>query len=269
MAEETQPEVQEEPKVEEEQVQEDQAPTEETPEPTEEPVEQEEEKEEAADDTESEDEESEEEDTEAESYEEYTDPALKQAVEVLKELEIPVEEANKIFAEAVETGDLTKIDRDALVEKCGKDKADLVLVLAESYYNKTFARFQEIEKEAHKLTDGKENFDAMRKWAQEKEANDAEFAQDLAAFRKIFDSENPRAIKMAVTELYSMYTADPDTTVTANLETGDRAAGGESIEPLSRREYGDLVQRAHRNGTYEQDKALLWKRREAGMKQGM
>lgn len=203
------------------------------------------------------------------AYNSYDDPALKQAVILMEEANLPVEEANAIFAEAVETGDLSKIKRDVLIEKIGKEKADVVLVLAESYYNTTFSAMRAIKEEAFSLTGGEENFNTMRDWAAEKAKTDVDFAKDLAEFRSMLDSKQPRAIKAAVRELFDMYKQDPDTTIPADVLAGDKTGSSAGLEPLSREDYTNEVQKAHRDGTYDQVSTALWARRKAGMKKGI
>lgn len=84
----------------------------------------------------------------------------------------------------------------------------------------------------------------------------------------MLDSGNLRSIKAAVRELFDMYKGDPNTTIAANLEVGDKAAGG-SVEPLSRTDYINEVEKAHRNGTYDEVSSALWTRRQAGIKKGI
>lgn len=235
--------------------------TEQDKEPDEEPKK----KEEAPEESEEETEEKEEESGDPE-YNEYEHPALKQAVNILKEAELPVDEANAIFAEAVETGDLTKINKDALVEKLGQDKADVVLVLAESYYNTQFSSMKAIQEQAYTLTGGEENFAAMKEWAADKAASDADFAKDLKEFRAMIDTEQPRAVTAAIRELFSLYKNDPDTTIEADLEVGDSAASKQSVEPMSLMDYTNAIEKAHKDGTYEKVRESLWARRKAGKK---
>lgn len=221
-----------------------------------------------SDDEESNEEDEDSEETESE-YNEYEHPALKQAVSILEESGLPVDEANAIFSEAVESGDLTKIKKDVLIEKIGKDKADVVLVLAESYYNTAFSGMKAIKEEAFSLTGGEENFNAMRDWANEKAKTDEDFAKDLTEFRAMLDSGQPRAIKAAVRELFDTYKQDPDTTIAADLEVGDKAASTAGVEPMSRADYIKAVEKAHKDGTYDQVHKSLWARRMAGKKKGI
>lgn len=246
-------------------------PTEETPaeEPTEEPNEEPAEEETSAEEEPpEEDPEEESEETESE-YNSYDDPALKQAVIILEESGLAVEEANAIFAEAVETNDLSKIKRDVLVEKIGQDKADIVLVLAESYYNTTFSAMQAIQTEVYSLAGGEENFTAIKDWANEKAKTDKDFAKDFAEIKEMIDTQKMRSVKAAVNELVDLYRQDPNTTTPANLEVGDKAAGNSGAEPLTRAEYTDAVDKARRDGNYDKVSAQLWARRQAGIKKGI
>jgi len=202
-------------------------------------------------------------------YNEYEHPALKQAVNILKESELPVEEANAIFAEAVEAGDLGKVDKAALAEKIGADKAETVIVLAQSYMDKVMGEVNAFKEAAYDLTQGQENYDAMTKWANEKAATDAEFKTAYDDIRSMVDSKNTRAIKAAVTDLFTLYKNDPDTTIVADLTVGDKAASTVGMEPLSRAEYTDLLLKAQDEGKYQALAPELWKRRQAGMKAGI
>lgn len=221
-----------------------------------------------ADEPEADDAEDTPEETDDFDYSEYDSPALKQAVVLLREANIPVEQSNAIFAEAVDSGDLSKIDTTKLVELMGQDKADVVLMLAENYFNKQTASMKTITDEAHALTGGKENFDAMRTWATEKMGTDPAFAKEFLEFRAMLDSGQPRTIKAAVTELFSLYKADPGTTIEANLEVGDKKVSGDT-GALSRTDYIQAIDKAQKNRTYEKVRESLWHRRQAGMKKGI
>lgn len=202
-------------------------------------------------------------------YEEYSDPVLKQAVNVLKKANISAEESNALFAEVLETGDFSKLDKAALVEKLGEGDAELVTVLAEKYFEGQRATFERLENDVYDLTGGKEVFESMRDWAQTKAESDPEFAKDLAEIRDMLNTGNTRIVKAAVTELFDMYKVDPDTTIPAELLKGDKPGSNSGVIALSRAEYIDAVEKAHRNGTYEQDAPKLWAQRELGKKKGI
>lgn len=206
----------------------------------------------------------------AATYQEYEHPALRNAVNILKESGISVQDANAVFEKAVASGDLSQIDRKTLTEKLGKDKADLVLVLAESYYNTTFQQFKQLEAEAHSIVGGKDVFENMRAWVLNKEQTDAEFAKDVDDLRVMMNSGSKRATIAAVKELFTLYKADPNTTVAAKLEQGTGAARGAAGNgPLSRADYVAAIEKAHKEGTYDTQINQLWARRQAGMQQGL
>lgn len=243
------------------------APEEETPEGEAETPEEQTPEEETPEEEPGEEEDSSEEDES--EYNSYDHPALKQAVTILEESGLAVEEANAIFAEAVETNDLSKIKKDVLAEKIGKDKADVVLVLAESYYNTTFSAMETIQNEVFSLTGGEDNFNAIKDWANEKSKTDKAFAKDLAEIKEMIDTQKMRSVKAAINELVDLYRQDPETTTPANLEVGDKAAGNSSVQPLTRADYVSEINKARREGTYDKVSKQLWARRQAGMKQGI
>lgn len=202
-------------------------------------------------------------------YNEYEDPALRQMVKILKGKEIPVEVTNDVFGEAIETGDLSKVKLDVLKEQLGEEDAETVMVMATAYAKGKFSEFAEINKTAYDITGGQQNYDNMKAWAQAKEKSDPEFAKEMAEIRTLVDTGSPKAIKAAVTELFEVYKADPNTTIEADLTQGDSANGKAGIKPISRREHGRLVDEAIKKGTYEQEKQKFWAMRQEGIKQNI
>jgi hypothetical protein len=202
-------------------------------------------------------------------YNEYEDPALRQMVKILKGKEIPVEVTNDVFGEAIETRDLSKVKLDVLKEHLGEEDAETVMVMATAYAKGKFSEFAEINKTAYDITGGQQNYDNMKAWAQAKEQSDPEFAKEMAEIRALVDTGSPKAIKAAVTELFEVYKADPNTTIEADLTQGDSANGKAGIKPISRREHGRLVDEAIKKGTYEQEKQKFWAMRQEGIKQNI
>ncbi len=203
------------------------------------------------------------------NYNDYEDPALRQVVKTLVDSEIPVEVTNEIFGDAVESMDLTKVNRELLVEKVGEDKATQIMLMAENYMTKTYAAFDAHKKAAYELTGGQENYEAMSAWAEEKAKSDPEFAKEMAEIRALVDTGSTKAIVAGVKDLYSAYTNDPDTTVEADLLTGDKKNSDSGIKPISRLQYGQMVEKANNNGTYEQERKKLWAMRQEGIKQNI
>lgn len=202
-------------------------------------------------------------------YENYDDPSLKQVVNIFKEVDLPVAEANAIFAKAVETGDLSQIDKATLVEKVGEDKADIVIALAENYYNKTNGEFQKVRDQVFDQVGGEEAFNEIVSWAQNKAASDEKFAADLADYRAMIDTKNPKAVQAAVKELQSLYKADPNTTIKPDLVKGDGAGVGADNSPLTAQAFKDAVNKAVADGTYNDVQKSLYARRAAGRAQNI
>lgn len=201
-------------------------------------------------------------------YNTYDDiPALKHATTILKDANLPVEEANAIFAKAIEAGDIALIDRAALTEKIGKDKAEIVLALAESYYNGEFAKYKAQAAAIHDSVGGEAVFNDMKSWALKKEATDPAFKAELEDIRETINTGKPRAVKAAFADLFALYKADPNTTIPASITKGDATVNTSGLSPLTRKEYTDECTKAHNNGTYEKVHAELWARRQLGMQQ--
>lgn len=198
-------------------------------------------------------------------YVKSDDPALNQVVTMLEGADVPLDVAEQIFAEAAESGDPSQINMDALIEAVGQEKADVIMLLANTAADKMKA----MKSELFDMVGGQETFDGMREWALEKENADPEFAKDLAELRDMLDSKKPRQMRAAVQELFDMYAADPETTVSADLVKGDSAGRKSTVSPLTRAEFGRLSMEANEKGTYEKEKASLWARRQAGIKQGI
>lgn len=201
---------------------------------------------------------------------EYPDaghPLLQEAINILVEANISAEQSNAFFIEAAETGDLSKIDRDGLIEAVGADRAKRILAFVEGYYAGPFQEIAKLKADVYDMVGGEDAYNAMRDWAHTKEETDSAFRSDLSELRDMLNSGSPRLVKAAARELFDMYTADPDTSLGAALTSGD-STGSDPAAPLSRQEYTDLVEQARLDGTYEAKREALWERRKAGMAAG-
>lgn len=201
-------------------------------------------------------------------YAEHDHPALKQTVEFLKTAGVSVEDSNAIFGDAIEARDVSKVDKAKLVEKVGPAQAEVIMVLVNAAAEGYAKQIKEFEDVIHPLTGGADGFKAMKEWANAKEAVDPAFKKTLDEIRNDIDTGNARTKKAAITELYQMYKDDPTVTIPANLQEGT-GKGATSVEPLTRREYTDLVEKAERNKTIDKVGPQLWARRQAGIKKGI
>lgn len=205
---------------------------------------------------------------EPKGYAEHDHPALKQTVEFMKTAGVSVEDSNAIFGDAIEARDVSKVDKAKLVEKVGASQAEVIMVLVNAAAEGYAKQFKEVEDALFPLAGGADGFKAMKEWAVAKEAADPEFAKTLNEIRNDLDNGSLRTKKAAIAELYTLFKDDPTVTIPANLQEGT-GTGATSVEPLSRREYVDLVEKAERNKTIDKVGPQLWQRRQAGIKKGI
>ena len=204
-------------------------------------------------------------------YNEYSDPVLNQVTNVLKDAKVSVEDANEIFKNAIEQNDISLLNTEALVEKIGKDKADIVQALAENYYNKQKQIADTLRSRAVEVTGDEATLDTVLAWSKEKSASDPEFAKVLNEARELINSGSSMAVKAAMQELYGRYQKDPDTTVSANtVEPTGAAPSSPTLTPLSRMEYARECNAVHtKHGSNQAMLNSLWQRRQLGQQQGI
>lgn len=192
------------------------------------------------------------------NYNEYEDPLLNQVTGMLKDAKVSVEDANAIFKEVAETGDFSKLDREALKKRLG-EKSDIALALVENYFNKQTKRAEAVKSIAVDVVGDAETFTQLTKWAKEKASIDQEFAAIFKDAVELVDTGKPMAVKSAVAELYQLYKSDPNTTIEADLNTPTSASGKPTIKPMSRVEYATARAEVHRKHNGDPAKlAALW-----------
>jgi len=219
------------------------------------------------------------EEAEATGEEEAEDKALDTSVwgdagddvanSVLTELQnsgVTPDEAKALLWDAVEKGDPSKVDRDALVEKVGKARATLIMAGIENVTSKNNAKIEEVTAIAHKAAGDKESWTKATKWANAKMD-----ASELDELRGMMD-KGGRQAEFAASEIVSRYNADPNNT---SLKAGSKQLNADGKakpagEPLSRRQYGEELDKAHRTGRLTPAlQESLKARRALGAKQGI
>lgn len=201
----------------------------------------------------------------SEEYVELENEAGQAVIDLLKEAEVSPAEANSYFQDAIESGDLSKVNWAALEKKLGPAKAKLAKAGIQSYYNEVYVAQQQTVSAVYEVAGGEDNWKAIRDWAQSEEKTDPAFAAKVREYRKALDIGGFAAVA-AVRELKEAYTASPNTKGLDNktIVKGDKVAepvGG----PLSKAEYLKLRNEAERNGASEKEIAVLAARRKAGM----
>lgn len=182
------------------------------------------------------------------------------AVTVLKDSGLTKVDAELLFKDAMESGDLGKIDQKALLAKLGGDKTKVatVMALVRGYHASEKARFDALLSDYHSLVGGKEAYDTVAAWSNK--VTDPKVRKEIAELRPII-IEGGKNGKLALKELVALYKADPNTKGLTNgkLNNNGRAAGKEAGEPLSRNAYADAVKKV------EYDRSLTPKAKEAAL----
>ena len=86
-------------------------------------------------------------------------------LQMLQNAEMSPEDAKAMMYDAVKAGDHTKIDKEALIEKVGKAKANLIMAGVENFVNRNAATTAAIVSTVHEAVGGKENWDKVTPWA--------------------------------------------------------------------------------------------------------
>lgn len=125
---------------------------------------------------------------------------------MLQNADLSVEDAKALMYDAMQAGDVTKIDRAALEAKIGKARTNLVMAGAENFVARTQARTQTILTEVHTAVGGEENWTALSAWAGKNVS-----AENLADYRDLVDQGGAKA-RFAAQDLLRQYNADSKNT---------------------------------------------------------
>lgn len=181
--------------------------------------------------------------------EDYGDDAVNSVVATLKEAGVDAKEADGWFREAAETGDMSKINVTAIAEKVGKEKANLIVLAVKDYYGRTQGSVKESVNAVYEQVGGEENWKKVSAWATAQRKADPAFNKKADALNAMFDL-SPEAAAMAAKELRSMYeAASGNSSLQVKQMQGQTAASvGVNLEPISRKDYAEQYERAHRKG---------------------
>lgn len=201
----------------------------------------------------------------------FDDPSANAAVDLLKESGVSPAEADKIFAKAIESGDLRDINVQELEAKIGKAKAQLVMNGVTDYHRRTTEQNDTTVKMVQDMFGGEQGWDTVRTWAQAKEKQDKTFKKELDGIREDLN-RGGRAAKAAAKDLLGLYNGAPNTKGLGNsADTLTKGDGGSAkvAEPMTRAAYVEALKKAHAEGASGDAIASLDRRRMAGKKQGI
>lgn len=205
----------------------------------------------------------------AKDYPVYNDEAADAVTAMLKEAGVTLEEADALFAKAVESKDMKDIDVEALTKKVGKEKAALIMIGVKDYYGRKFAGIQETVTAVHDVVGGKDNWTKVAEWARNKADKDPAFAKELDQYNVMFDT-NKKAALAAVNELKVAYEKDPgNKSLNVKIVQGDGSASKLGGETLSRKDYLAKIKEAEDNrdfGEANRLRALRLASKQAGVR---
>ena len=175
---------------------------------------------------------------------------------------ISQEDAKALLFEAVQTQDLSKIDKEKLAEKVGGEAAaNIIMRGMQSHIDELKAKAAEVLGILDAEVGGNANWQKIRTWAHGK-LTKAEIAEYIGMIDK-----GGRFAKLAAKDLKERYVADGNSDP-QNKEVTPNANGQGKVDnntqPLSRREYFETLERHQRKGTLTPEvRQTLLKRRQA------
>jgi hypothetical protein len=154
------------------------------------------------------------------------------------------DDAKSLMFDAVQSGDVSKVDRAALEAKVGKDRANLILAGTENYVSRLATQAQTVLTEVHGAVGGKDNWSAITAWAKTGVSE-----ADLNQYRSMIDAGGAQA-RFAAQELVAKFNSDGSNTT---LDAGKQemlpdAAAAPSGRATTRAEYSAELSKAHRAG---------------------
>lgn len=186
---------------------------------------------------------------------------------LLKDSGVGVDAAKALVFDAMQAGDPTKIDRDALVEKVGKAQATLILAGVQNFVDTAIRQAQAAVTAVHEAVGGQENWTKVRDWARS-----ALSETDLAEYRAMIDAGGKQA-KFAASEMLAAYNAvkDHSTITPAGRVEPRQTELPDAGEAFTRAQYVAALEKAHLRGRRptEQELAEINAKRNRGRARGI
>ncbi|WKV17001.1 head scaffolding protein [Nostoc phage NMeng1] len=202
-------------------------------------------------------------------YIKMEDPVANSVIDLLKESQVSVVEANAIFEKALASGDIKDVNWDVLRARLGDAKFTLAKAGIEAYYNgKHQANMQSVAA-AHEVMGGAENWQTVAAWVRATEKADPARKAEFDEIRKGLDAGG-RLAKYAAQDLRKMYESDKNNNGlgTSKIVQGTSTAPT-GAAPLTRAEYLKEMKAANDRNAKPTEIAALRARRQAGMQAGI
>ena len=184
----------------------------------------------------------------------------------LQETGVGADTAKALLYDAVKAGDPSKIDVDALKKATGSDaSARIILSGVKSYIAEINSRTAEIHTTVNEVVGSADNWKQLTAWARENLSE-----TELQDYIEMV-GQGGRKAKLAAKDLLSQYEEAGNTSFEVGTTVPKK--GGKStttsIQPMSRIEYYEAMEKAKREGKLtESMNQKLWKQRQAGIKAG-
>lgn len=185
----------------------------------------------------------------AQDYITYNDPVADSIVGTFKAAKIPAAQAAELMKDAVQSGDISKLNKEALVKALGADAAELTIMRVEKFLSARTARVKEIVEITHSEAGSEDNWKKIITWANAKAEKSSEFHAELTEYAKMFDSGKTQA-KLAASSLKKLYEADPNnSSLGVKMTQGDKT-GTRTVDEMNmtRAQYVEKLKQAYKTG---------------------
>lgn len=173
------------------------------------------------------------------------------------------DEAKSLLYDAVQSGKVEDIDKDALVEKVGKARANLIMAGVKNFINERATKTEAAVQAVHKAAGGKGAWEQVAKWVSKAQP------EGLDEYRAMIDAGGRQA-DLAVQALVRLHNADPKTKSIGKAEIIGDGPSTKQQQGISQREYGDRLAKLHRaNQATEDARSELLRLRRLGRQQGL
>lgn len=182
---------------------------------------------------------------------------------------VTTEDAKALMFDAIQSGDVTKIDVSALEAKVGKTKATIILTGASNFVKEQRDNANAIVSTMHTEVGGEANWKTIAEWAKEGVPE-----EDLNVLREMINAGGMKA-KLAAREMKGLYEAhDGNSTLdkTEVIPKGGNPPQQKASVPLTAVQYAaqlEKLNREHRGNIPEPARRALLDARQKGKAQGI
>ena len=181
---------------------------------------------------------------------------------------VTTDEAKALLFDAVQAGDITKIDVAALEAKVGKNKATIIIAGAKNFVKEQRDAATAIVATMHTEVGGEANWKVIAEWAKEGVP-----AEDLDVLREMINSGGVKA-RLAAKEMKGLYEAADGNSTLGKTEVlpGGKPQVTTTFVPLTAVQYANQLEAAnkeHRGNIPEPVRRALLDARHKGKAQGI